>query len=289
MHRKAYLEQLYRTYNTKKHLHCDPVCFLHRYPDPADCEAVALIASCLAYGRVAQILRSVTSVLDQMGPSPSAFLCKSRPADIRRRFAGFKHRFTTGDDLSALLAGMRAVIKRYGSLHGCFSRQLAGCKHEPTRAAGGFVRELRSAAGPFSSHLLPSPERGSACKRLNLFLRWMVRCDEVDPGGWHGMSPSLLIVPLDTHMFAIGRALGFTRRKQPDLKAALDITAGFRRLSPEDPVKYDFSLTRFGIHAELDIEEIIDSLTCRHQRVIINKNGAGEPDGSPAPFLGSTQ
>lgn len=264
MDRKAYLEKLYRTYNTKNHLHRDPVCFLHRYPVPADCEVVALIASCLAYGRVARILHSVNTVIDQMAPSPAAFLLQSSPADIRRHFTRFKHRFTRGDDISALLTGVRTIIKHYGSLHGCFSRQLALCKQQFVPAVSGFVHTLRSATGPFSSHLLPSPEGGSACKRLNLFLRWMVRCDEVDPGCWSGVSPSVLIVPLDTHMFVIGRALGFTRRKQADLKAALDITAGFRRLSPEDPVKYDFSLTRFGIHAELDIEEIVDSLNNEH-------------------------
>ena len=102
--------------------------------------------------------------------------------------------------------------------------------------------------------------RGSACKRLNLLLRWMVRRDDVDPGGWEGIAPSLLVIPLDTHMDAIGRSLGFTCRKQADLKAALEITDGFRKIAPHDPVRYDFSLTRFGIRNELEIKHVTGAI-----------------------------
>jgi len=95
--------------------------------------------------------------------------------------------------------------------------------------------------------------RGSesgACKRLNLYFRWMVRCDRVDPGGWEGVEASKLVVPLDTHMHRISRRMGLTRRNQADRKTALEVTEGFRRLAPEDAVKYDFSLTRMGMRGE---------------------------------------
>jgi uncharacterized protein (TIGR02757 family) len=100
--------------------------------------------------------------------------------------------------------------------------------------------------------LIPTPDRGSACKRLNLFLRWMVRRDDVDPGGWDGVPPSKLVVPLDIHMHRIALTLGLTERKQADLRTAIEITEAFRKLSPSDPVRYDFVLTRFGIRKDLD-------------------------------------
>ena len=108
--------------------------------------------------------------------------------------------------------------------------------------------------------LITPPEKGSACKRFNLFLRWMVRCDSVDPGGWKCIDKKDLLVPVDTHMFDIATRLGFTHRRYGDLKAALEITAGFARYCPEDPVKFDFSLTRLGIHPDLD-KSIFDKLT----------------------------
>ncbi len=111
--------------------------------------------------------------------------------------------------------------------------------------------------------LIPSHKKKSAKKRLNLFLRWMTRCDEIDPGGWAGLSRASLVVPLDTHMFRIAGMLGFTARKSADFSAAMEITARFSEIEPDDPVKYDFALTRFGIQSGLRIEDLscrVDSL-----------------------------
>ena len=105
-------------------------------------------------------------------------------------------------------------------------------------------------------HLLADPKKKSACKRSHLFLRWMVRNDLVDPGGWDHVSPSKLIIPVDRHMHTSGVILGFTSRKSADLKTALEITNGFRKIAPQDPVKYDFCLTRFGIRRDLDMESL---------------------------------
>jgi len=126
-------------------------------------------------------------------------------------------------------------------------------------ALGRFVDELCSAAGGLDDHLLPRPERGSACKRLNLWLRWMVRRDAVDPGGWTGVSPAQLVVPLDVHMHRICRALGLTRREAADLRTAVEITDAFRSFAPDDPVRYDFALTRLGIRPgpEADLEAFL--------------------------------
>jgi uncharacterized protein (TIGR02757 family) len=105
--------------------------------------------------------------------------------------------------------------------------------------------------------LLADPRDKSACKRLNLYLRWMVRRDDVDPGGWEGVRPAQLVVPLDVHMHRIGRALGLTQRQQADCRTALEVTEAFRKISPEDPVKYDFALTRLGIRDDTNLDAFL--------------------------------
>jgi uncharacterized protein (TIGR02757 family) len=110
------------------------------------------------------------------------------------------------------------------------------------------------------SGFIPNPERKSACKRWHLYLRWMVRRDEVDPGGWDSISPSKLLIPLDTHMFRLGRRLGWISHKAPDQKAAVEFTRAFQVISPKDPVRYDFSLTRWGIRRDLDFSELLRRL-----------------------------
>ncbi|MCX6354470.1 MAG: TIGR02757 family protein [Candidatus Aureabacteria bacterium] len=241
---RAGLERLYRRYNKREFVHPDPVEFLYSYPDVRDREIVGLMASSLAYGRVAQIFSSVQRVLQRM-PSPRKFLERSSRKSLARTFSVFRHRFTTGRELAALLYGAKIVIAQYGSLRHCF---LAGMSpHDDTvlPALTLFVHRLVEDSLPGS--LLPSPCRGSACKRLNLFLRWMIREDEVDPGGWGAAHAARLIIPLDTHMHRICRGLGFTRRGQADLRTAREVTDAFRRIVPEDPVRYDFTLTRLGM------------------------------------------
>jgi uncharacterized protein (TIGR02757 family) len=250
---KAELDGLYRRYNRRQYVHPDPLEFLYRYPDLRDREIVGLIASSLAYGRVAQILKSVEAVLKHMGRSPAAFLRKSSSAQLARTFRGFKHRFTTDVELVSLLSGMKCVAEEYGSLNGCF---LAGYNigdESILPALAKFTAKLKCCG----NYLIPVPESGSACKRLNLFLRWMLRKDAVDPGGWEGVSGDKLIVPLDTHMARIGQALKLTIRRTPDMRMALEITDSFRKFAPNDPVKYDFALTRFGIRSDMEIADLI--------------------------------
>jgi uncharacterized protein (TIGR02757 family) len=170
----------------------------------------------------------------------------ARSVTLDAAFAGFKHRFTTGEEVAALVRAAAGLQERHGTLGARFASLVDPGDETVVPALGQFVRELGGGACDGSS-LLPVPERGSACKRLHLFLRWMVRKDEVDPGGWVGVPRSKLVVPLDTHMHRIGRALGFTRRRQADLKAALEITEAFRQVDPEDPVKYDFAIIRLGV------------------------------------------
>jgi len=253
------LEGIYRRFNRKKYLHPDPIEFLHAYENIKDREVAGLVAASLAYGRVAQILKSVSEVLNILGPEPALFLKTVDPPRLWNAFTGFRHRFARQSHLAGLLVGIRSLMLRYGSLYRCFLRGLNGTDETILPALIVFARELTGAGNHSTGHLIPLPERGSACKRLNLFLRWMVRKDAVDPGGWDGVPPSKLIIPLDVHMHRVGQALGFTARKQADLQTALEITRGFKRLVPKDPLRYDFSLTRLGIRKDEDLGGFLDA------------------------------
>lgn len=254
---KARLEGLYARYNRRSFVSPDPLQFLYDYENPADREVVGLIASALAYGRVAMILKSAGIVLEKIGSEPSKWLCSVSNDRIFRLFEGFRHRFTDGMEISSILVAIKECILRHGSLEACFASHLQNRGSNCITAMSGFVRELCLMAGVERTYLLPDPLRGSACKRMFLFLRWMVRKDDVDPGGWSCMKPSALLIPLDTHMHSIACMLGFTARKQANLRTAMEITEHFAAISPHDPVKYDFALTRFGIRNELDIMDLL--------------------------------
>jgi uncharacterized protein (TIGR02757 family) len=252
------LERLYRLYNRRDLVEPDPLQFLYGYPDLENREIAGLAASGLAYGRVASILTSVGLVLDCLGPAPSRFLReKIRDHPGIERICCFRHRFSPGVEVfSVLAAAARLQAGCGGSLQELFRGPGTILERQER-----FVEALLSEAGLQRSSLLPRPSAGSACKRLNLFLRWMVRRDEVDPGGWHeAIAASELLVPLDVHMHRAGRALGFTSRKQGDLKTVEEITRGFAQLRPDDPVRYDFAITRFGIRRELTMEGLMEEL-----------------------------
>ncbi len=251
---KIQLNRLYDYYNHYKFIHPDPLEFLYNYKDRLDQEIVGLIASSLAYGKVNQILKNVQKILNILGKRPRLYLMTKSPSEIKKDILGFKYRFTTEEDMFSLLIGIRGIIKQYGSLETGFKSHLNNKKHPKIiYALMGFCEEIKKASGNKINFLIPSPSKGSACKRFNLFLRWMVRSDKVDPGCWEGIPSSILIVPVDTHMFTIAHTLGFTKRKNVDLKTAIEITEKFKYIQPNDPVKYDFALTRLGIRDEMDI------------------------------------
>lgn len=256
LEKKEFFESIYARLNRRDLVHPDPLEFLYNYPKVHDREIVAIIASTLAYGRVAQILKSVTTVLSKM-PSPATFLKSVSLESLQSTFRDFKHRFTTGSDVAWLLFGIKCTVEQYGSLEKCFVRGLKKNDETVLPALSKFVKKLVSPLEDKQSFALPLPEKGSACKRLNLFLRWMVRRDEVDLGGWNSVPSSKLIIPLDTHMHKIGLLLGMTKRRQANMCTALEITSAFKKLVPEDPVKYDFALTRLGIRSEIDLETFI--------------------------------
>ncbi|HQI00109.1 MAG TPA: TIGR02757 family protein [Deltaproteobacteria bacterium] len=261
--RRMILQEIFRRYHRPEFISPDPLEFLLRYDDPLDREIVGLIASSLAYGRVSQIIKSVDGVLKKIGGFPRAFLEGAGETMLKEIFSGFKHRFTTDSELVDLLLGAQRAVRRYGSLEACFLAGLSRGDETTVPALSAFAREIRIRPGDGYSSLIPQPTKKSACKRLHLFLRWMVRSDEIDPGVWTGVSPAKLIVPLDTHMHRICRSLDMTSRAQADMRTAREITEGFRRISPEDPVRYDFSLTRLGIRGEEDaLPGILERCTC---------------------------
>lgn len=254
---KYKLEQIYLKYNKFQFIHPDPLEFLYNYKNPLEQEIVGLIASSLAYGKVSQILISIKKILNTLGNSPRDMILNKEPSFFKETFAEFKHRFTPGEDIVFLLMGIRKIIQKHKSLEKCFLLHL-NKNTEFLDTIKEFVSELTCFFPNNNTYFIPSPENGSACKRLMLYLRWMIRHDEVDPGCWQKINPEKLIIPLDTHLYFISKNLGFTKRKSADMKTSLEITEAFKKINKKDPVKYDFSLTRFGIRDDFEYHQLFD-------------------------------
>ncbi len=251
------LDNLYDKYNKFCYIHPDPLEFVYNYKKNKDREITGLLSSALAYGKVKQILKSVSSVLKKMGESPYNYIVNNCEKTFLDDFEDFKHRFTTGEDLVKLILGIKSVLKECGSLENCFVHSLAFSHNNFIDAVTQFAGKLNIFCKDNRSYLIPSPKNGSPCKRLMLYLRWMIRKDDVDPGCWgKKIVSSMLVIPLDVHMFNISKEFGLTSRKTADLKTAIQITNNFRELITADPVKYDFVLTRFGIRDELTYKDI---------------------------------
>lgn len=246
------LEALVRTFD-RRYLDSDPLGRVLRFRDDDDREIGGFFAAALAYGNVKQILASLDGLYTRMDGRPAAFVRGYRPARDARRLSGFRHRWTGGRDIADLCGMLRAALAEHGTLGALFAK----CRRpgEPTvrDALARFVTALRRYAPRLPAkagarYLLSSPEDGSACKRMNLYLRWMVRGgDGIDCGLWRDVPASALVIPLDTHVARIGGFLGLTHRKTPDWKMAEEITGALRGLHPADPVRYDFAISRLGI------------------------------------------
>lgn len=246
---RCWLEGLFRRYHRPRYIAPDPLQIVRRCDRAEDREVVGLLAAALAYGNVKAILGGIDQALARIGPRPAAWLSQTRPSAIRHAFDDYRYRVTAGPTLAGLFIGARQVITHHGSLGAALASDFNATGALPA-ALDRWVERIERAAGLPLDHLLARPARGSACKRLMLYLRWMVRRDAIDPGGWP-LDPALLIAPVDTHMHRIALHLGWTRRKQANLATALDITAALRRHDPADPLRYDFALTRPGIRNEL--------------------------------------
>lgn len=248
------LDALYIKYNRSEYIGSDPLMFVFDYESVGDMEVVGLLASCLAYGRVVQIQASVRRLLGVMGASPREFVLNFTKKD-RKLFADFKHRFNDGTDMILLIEAMRAMLKKFGTIENCMLSYYNPDDENILPAMSGFCEYLFShintnpllPQAKAVKYLLSSPTGGSPCKRLNMFLRWVVRDDEVDSGIWKSIPASKLIVPMDTHLARLSRIIGFHNKKTVNLKTAVEVTRRFAEICPNDPVKYDFCLSRVGI------------------------------------------
>lgn len=256
---KDCLDKLYTAFDLK-FLSPDPLEFVHQFKKPEEREVVGLIASSLAYGRVDKILASIRSVLEKMGNKPYRFVVNFNPKTDTKIFDGFVHRFNTGKDIACLVYFAKQMIEESGSVGKFFLKGYSNADKSIKNALVSFSeRVLSLAPSPIYGKqslpknagvrfFFPSPKDGSPCKRLNLYLRWMVRNgDKLDFGLWKDIPSNKLIIPLDTHIARISRNIGLTKRKSPDWKMAEEITENLKKLDPMDPVKYDFALCRLGI------------------------------------------
>ena len=250
------LDKLYADFNVEKSV-ADPVWMVHRFNRADDREIVALVASALAFGRVQSVLNSVEGMLQVMGSSPAAFVRAFDPERDRHCFKHLVHRWTNGADFAALVWIIHEMLRRSGSIEDFFVEGLASDAIDVGDALQSFsTRALEIDVTPIYGKRKPKPgvayffsrpSSGGACKRLNLFLRWMVREDRVDLGVWKKVRRGQLIVPLDTHVIRVGRCLQLTKLKSPGWRMAIDITSGLRAIDPVDPVKFDFSICHLGM------------------------------------------
>ena len=250
----AFLAEIYSTCNVEQRLRRDPLAVVKEYADPADREVAALVCSTLAFGSVDLIMRACRTALAPLGPHPARRLEAMSDTEVRAAWAGFQYRFCFPDDMVALMLAIKRARSESGSLERLFIDGDPGGENI-VAGVSSFVGALRSLVrgmgrggrGP-RENLLPDPARRSACKRLFLFMRWMVRSDAVDPGGWDRIDRARLVVPLDLHMVRVcSERLGLIPSPYANLKNALAATAAFRVYAPDDPVKFDFALTRPGI------------------------------------------
>lgn len=252
---KNILETTYNLYHKPEFLRLDPLQCVHEFTDNRDIEVAGLIAAVLAYGRAEIIIRNITVLFERISRQPFKFTLNTTFKEKQATFKGFKHRFNDGQDMAILFECIAECIRQHGSLEGGFTsyglQNELSLKGRLDAFTGEFKKIGKSIAKkvpPSFAYLLPSPSSGSACKRMNMFLRWMVRKpDQIDFGIWNTVSPSILIIPVDTHVAKLGRQMNFTKRNTADWRMAEEITAGLRNYDSTDPVRYDFSLCRVGM------------------------------------------
>ncbi len=236
---KEALEEAYRQYNRRDLICYDPIKYLYEFHDIKEIELVGLIASSLSFGRVTQIFKAMDALMHIVGHQPYDYILSigTRPDAV---LSSFRYRFVSGMDVFQMMRSLKRIIMEYGSV-GEFAATIY--------REGRLLEFLHEFIGAFQGvyYLIPGSVKTSPCKRLFMFLRWMVRKDNIDVGLWKFIRPDELIIPLDTHIFRISKELGFVSRKSPSLSAAMEITANLKRFCGNDPVKYDWALSHAGI------------------------------------------
>jgi len=286
---KTPLDRLYGEFNYPDSA-TDPIHIVRRFERDDDREIVGFCAAGLAFGRVASVIQSIERLLAVVGPSPAAYV-RSFDTSQAREFSGLGHRWIRSADLVALIRILHGMLQRSGSIERFFAEGFepgapdvgAALDSFSSRAMGLVLPQRRSKSSPGVCYFFPRPSAGSACKRLNLFLRWMVRRDALDLGVWNTIPPSALVVPLDTHVIRVGRCLGLTRYTSPGWAMAKEITDSLRALDAGDPVKYDFSICHLGMMNACGFNRSQKDSQCPLRGVC--RPHARKPSRSPRPSV----
>ncbi len=247
---QSFLNEAVRQYNTSGFIADDPISIPHRFSRLQDREITGFWTATLAWGQRKTIIQSANRLIDLMDGAPYDFIVHHTEED-RKRFLDFKHRTFQATDTLWFLEFLQQFYRQNVSLEQAFARHLTPGDKTVEPALTGFHRDffdLPYAPERTRKHVA-TPERGSTCKRLNMFLRWMVRRDAagVDFGVWKAISPAQLLMPLDVHVERVARRMGLLHRKQTDWRAVLELTENLRTFDPDDPVKYDFALFGLGV------------------------------------------
>lgn len=251
---KKVLDGVYSKYNVRSMIQTDPLMFVYDYHSAGDMELAGFIAASFAYGKVAMIQRFLRELFSLTGPDLAEFVGNYCGKDARK-ITGLKYRFNTGVDISNLFCLLKYCLEESGSIEIHFSKFYSPQDENILPGLEGFCNDLLTDGCEKNKithtrglkYFLVSPSGKSPCKRMNMFLRWMIRKDEVDPGVWTRIPASKLVVPLDTHMIRLCRILGLHSSNSASLSTAVEVTRNFAKISPDDPAKYDFSLCRIGI------------------------------------------
>jgi len=254
---KKVLDRFYAEYDFRERILHDPIEFPRRYKKRGDIEVAGFIASCFAYGQVTLFKPVIEKILSAMGNSPHDFLLNFKVPKNNRLFSGINYRFNKNKDILCLLHILSLLLREHKSIGNAFKNFYKETDADIGKALTGFIDYLLSinTSEVYGRNLkpagllqfFPSPAKGSACKRMNLFLRWMIRNKDIDFGIWKGLPQNKLVIPLDTHIARISRCLGFTKRSSNDWKTAVEITKALKKLDPQDPLKYDFAMCHYGI------------------------------------------
>jgi len=266
-----FLHALHARYHRPEFIAPDPIEIPHSYPERTDREVSAWLAAAFSYGRVAQILLSTRRVLDRLGEHPAEAVQRLDFAALRLAMRGLGHRLSTGDDIALFLAATGESLRRHGTLEDHFAQAIRPTDRadDLTDSLARWMDELRGFAAEIGGarraerlsfgHLLPDPARGSACKRLHMFMRWVGRpADGVDLGLWPSVDPARLLMPVDTHILRLARHLSLTERRDASLRTSREITAALRQAAPGDPTRFDFALCRLGIQNHCPARERLD-------------------------------
>jgi uncharacterized protein (TIGR02757 family) len=250
---KQKLNYHYKAFD-KTQISPDPLQFLHLFSKEEDIELIGFIASIFAYGNVKQIINTLDKILLVSKSKPYEFIMNFNKS--RSKIKGMKHRFYTDRDIQNLFSALNNIYRQKGSLKNLYFENYnsgdKNIKNSLSLFSRHLIHEIKNSTKSDNisqgvRFMFPRPELGSACKRMNLFLRWMIRKDELDFGLWDKITANKLVIPVDTHVARICKSLKLTTYKNVSWKMAEEITENLKKYDPDDPVKYDFAICHIGM------------------------------------------